>query len=66
MSSRKFPIKRVKGQPVHQDELKKRRTVWLTETAWNNVKRVAAEKDISLGEFIEDLLRNLDGTTGHP
>jgi hypothetical protein len=35
-------IKRIKNQPVYYDEIKGKRTVFLTPTAWDNIKKEAA------------------------
>lgn len=60
--STKKSLKRLKGIPVHEEELKKRRTVWLTDTAWNNAKQRAAEKGLTLGQLVEGIFRSTEGT----
>jgi hypothetical protein len=45
--------KRMKGVPVHHDELKAKRTINLTDTAWAKVKAMGLEQNISASEVIE-------------
>jgi hypothetical protein len=49
--------KRIRNQPVYHDELKKRRGVWLTDTAWHKLQYCAAQEQTSASEFLETLLR---------
>jgi len=60
MSTRKGEI-RLKNTPVFYDELKKRRQIMLTPTAWNNIRKLSAAKGISASELIEAWARNLRG-----
>jgi len=53
-------IKRVKNQPVFYEELKKRRNIMVTNTAWENLVRVSSELEISVSELIERMGRNID------
>jgi hypothetical protein len=39
--------KRIKNQPVYHDEIKSKRTVFLTPTAWDNIKKEANIRAIS-------------------
>ncbi|NEP55125.1 MAG: hypothetical protein F6K65_42615 [Moorea sp. SIO3C2] len=45
--------KRMKGVPVHYDELKRKHTIMITDTVWEWLKTSAKEADTSVGEFIE-------------
>jgi hypothetical protein len=59
MSSEKRK-KRVKGESVHWDELKKTRTLTLTDTAWDELARKGeARGGISRSEVIEHWVRGL-------
>lgn len=50
--------KRVKGESVYWDELKKTRTLTLTDTAWNELKKKGEEMGrISRSEVIEKWVR---------
>ncbi|MEB3180368.1 MAG: hypothetical protein VKL59_15245 [Nostocaceae cyanobacterium] len=49
--------KRMKNTPVLYDETKKRRGVWLTDTAWHSVQELAVKKDISASEYLEEMIR---------
>jgi hypothetical protein len=52
--------KRLRNVPILHDEVKAKRTVLLTPTAWNKIKLLSAEKGISASELIESWARNLD------
>ncbi len=52
--------KRLKNVPVLHNEVKTKRTVVLTPTAWNNIKLLSAQKGISASELIENWARNID------
>ena len=52
--------KRLKNVPVLHDEVKTKRTVILTPTAWNKIKLLSAQKGISASELIETWARNID------
>ncbi|GAX36170.1 hypothetical protein [Nodularia sp. NIES-3585] len=56
--------KRVKNIPVLYDEMKKRRGINLTDTAWEILARQAKIEKISVSEFIERYARKLDVTEG--
>ncbi len=49
--------KRVKNTPVLYDEPKKKRGVMLTDTAWHSVQELAAKRDISASEYLEEMIR---------
>ncbi|MBD2208189.1 hypothetical protein H6G33_25485 [Calothrix sp. FACHB-1219] len=49
--------KRVKNTPVLYDEVKKRRGVWLTDTAWHSVQELAVKNDVSASEYLEEIIR---------
>jgi hypothetical protein len=40
--------KRMKGVPVHHDELKAKRTINLTDTAWSILKTKSVENGLSI------------------
>ncbi|NEO96421.1 MAG: hypothetical protein F6K56_42355 [Moorea sp. SIO3G5] len=50
--------KRMRGVPVHHDELKKPHTVWLTGAAWKWLQLSAKESNTSVGEFVENWIRS--------
>ncbi|MFM7407256.1 MAG: hypothetical protein ACKO3K_11485 [Cuspidothrix sp.] len=50
--------KRVKNIPVFYDEMKKRRGINLTDTAWGILARRAKIEKISVSELIERYARN--------
>ncbi len=56
--------KRVKNTPVFYDEMKKRRSIYLTDTAWEILARQAKIEKISVSELIERYARNLNITEG--
>jgi hypothetical protein len=49
--------KRVRNVPVLHDEPKKKRGVWLTDTAWHSIQELAARKGVSASECLEELIR---------
>lgn len=49
--------KRIKGIPVYWDELKSKRTLTLTDTAWNQLRIKAERLGVSKSELIEALSR---------
>jgi hypothetical protein len=51
--------KRTKGVPVFWDELKSKRTLTLTDTAWNQLGTKAEELGVSKSELIEALSRSV-------
>ncbi|AOW98084.1 hypothetical protein BJP34_00335 [Moorena producens PAL-8-15-08-1] len=52
--------KRMRGVPVHYDQLKKVHGVMLTDYAWNKLRRMAQKNGVSAGEFIERLIRGIE------
>jgi hypothetical protein len=50
-------MKRKQGVPVLWDEVKKRRNVMLTDTAWNLLDQKAKELGVSRSEFVELAIR---------
>ncbi|KZL49993.1 hypothetical protein PN488_11320 [Nodularia spumigena CS-591/12] len=49
--------KRVKNTPVLYNEIKKKRGVMLTDTAWYSVQELAAKNDVSASEYLEVMIR---------
>jgi hypothetical protein len=49
--------KRVRNVPVLHDEPKKKRGVWLTDTAWHSIQEYAAHHGVSASECLEELIR---------
>ncbi|GET40234.1 hypothetical protein [Microseira wollei] len=49
--------KRLKNQPVLHDELKKKRGVWITDTAWGMLQETAVRNQTSCSEYLEMLIR---------
>lgn len=45
MATRKEP-KQLNHQPVYYDDIQAKRTVFLTQTAWHNIKDEAAKRSI--------------------
>ena len=56
--------KRVRNTPVLYDEAKKRRGVWLTDTAWHSIQELAVKEGISASEYLEELIRRHSITVG--
>ncbi|QSV62804.1 MAG: hypothetical protein HEQ26_08595 [Dolichospermum sp. DL01] len=54
-------IKRTKNQPVFYEELKKRRNIMVTNTAWENLIKASNSLEISVSELIERVGRNMYG-----
>jgi hypothetical protein len=54
--------KRMKGVPVHHDELKTKRTINLTDTAWAILRLKSTEAKISISEYIETWARGLNNS----
>jgi hypothetical protein len=52
--------KRMKGVPVYHDELKIKRTVNLTDTAWAILKAKSSETGSSISEYIETWAKGLN------
>ena len=49
--------KRIRGKAVHYEEVKEKRTIMLTPSAWEYAKNVAKDKKISVSVYIEELIR---------
>jgi len=49
--------KRLKNTPTFYEEMKKRRGVWLTDTAWLTVQELAVRSNTSASEYLEELIR---------
>ncbi len=49
----------MRGIPVDWDELKIKRTMMLTDTAWNNLEKRASELGVSRSEYIERVARGV-------
>ena len=49
--------KRIKNQPVLHEELKKQHGVFLTDTAWEFVRKQAAKQNTSASEYLEALIQ---------
>jgi hypothetical protein len=56
--------KRLKNIPVLHEEVKTKRTVVLTPSAWENIKIVAKARGMSASELIEEFGRGLKSPTG--
>ena len=52
--------KRLRNIPVLHDEVKKKRTVNLTPTAWGKMKDEASRRSISVSELIEEFGRGIN------
>lgn len=52
--------KRLKNVPVLHDEVKTKRTVVLTPTAWENIKNEARVRGVSASELIEEWGRRIN------
>ena len=49
----------MRGIPVDWDELKVKRTIMLTDTAWKKLEAQALELGVSRSEYIEQLARGI-------
>ncbi|NJM70488.1 MAG: hypothetical protein HC862_09775 [Scytonema sp. RU_4_4] len=49
--------KRVKNQPALHEEMKKRRGIFLTNTAWEFVCEEAVKQQTSASEYVESLIQ---------
>jgi hypothetical protein len=58
--------KRLKNVPVLHDEVKTKRTVVLTPTAWENIKNEAKKRNISASELIEEFGRGINSHRAYP
>jgi macrodomain Ter protein organizer (MatP/YcbG family) len=57
MSNRKG-VKGQKNIPIFYDEVKQRHTIVLTSTSWEKLKTLSKNKEVSISEFIEQLVRD--------
>ncbi len=53
--------KRIKNQPVFYEELKQRKTVSLTPSAWEKLVGLSADAGLSASEYLERVIRGIDG-----
>ena len=51
--------KRLKNIPILHSEVKTKRTIVLTPTAWENMKGEASRRGISVSELIEEFGRSI-------
>jgi hypothetical protein len=58
--------KRLKDIPILHDEVKTKRTVVLTPTAWENIRLEAQNRGLSASELIEEFGRRLKSPTANP
>ncbi|MEH1900228.1 MAG: hypothetical protein V7L04_02090 [Nostoc sp.] len=58
--------KRLKNIPILHDEVKTKRTVVLTPTAWQNIKDEAQRQHLSASELIEEWGRRLKSLSCNP
>lgn len=58
--------KRLRNIPVLHDEVKAKRTVVLTPTAWENIKAEAQRQDLSASELIEQWGRRINSPVAYP
>lgn len=52
--------KRIKDVGILHDEVKEDHHVFITPSSWKKLKEFAGKKGVSISEFIELLVRNLD------
>ena len=52
--------KRVKNEPVHYDEVKKKHSIFLTPSTWEKARKISKDKEISVSVYIEELIRTQD------
>ena len=60
MSTKKIHVKRMRGVPVYHDELKTKRTINLTDTAWAILRAKSNENEQSVSQYVETWARSLD------
>jgi len=53
--------KRIKNVPLIHDELKRKHSIFLTDSAWKKLQRIAKLSKTSVSELIEKLVRKDDG-----
>ncbi len=58
--------KRLKNIPILHDEIKAKRTVVLTPTAWENIKLEAQRRGLSASELIEEFGKRLKSPPTYP
>jgi hypothetical protein len=58
--------KRLKNIPILHDEVKAKRTVVLTPTAWENIKLEAQRRGLSASELIEEWGRRINSQNTAP
>ncbi|ARV59682.1 hypothetical protein BZZ01_14520 [Nostocales cyanobacterium HT-58-2] len=58
--------KRLKNIPILHDEIKQRRTIALTDTAYQAIRDAANDEGVSLSEFVEKWGRQLKLQRIHP
>ena len=56
--------KRLRGIPVHYDEVKRNRGFRLTDTAYEAIRKAAKAEGLSLGELVERWARGLNPREG--
>ncbi|WP_414584995.1 hypothetical protein [Scytonema sp. PCC 10023] len=56
--------KRIRNIPILHDEVKAKRTVLLTPTAWASIKDEAKKRGISASELIEEWGRRINSPAG--
>ncbi|NEO03724.1 MAG: hypothetical protein F6K50_53115 [Moorea sp. SIO3I7] len=57
-TSNKKSQKRMRGIPVHYDELKKAHNIMLTNSSWEWLRASAKQSGVSVGELIERWVRS--------
>lgn len=58
--------KRLRNIPVLHSQVKTKRTVVLTPTAWENIKSEAKKRGISASELIEEWGRRINSPAAYP
>ncbi|WP_414590105.1 hypothetical protein [Scytonema sp. PCC 10023] len=56
--------KRLRDVPVLHDQVKERHQIVVTPTAWENMKREASRRKISVSELIEEFGRGINSSAG--
>lgn len=52
--------KRIKNQPVFYDEMKERHMIVVTPTVWKKLQALAIDADLSVSEYLERVVRDMD------